>query len=459
MFDPDRIYEDLEDIACPIARPIKVQGWTEIRERCVQECHFCRLLEYHHVDEERGNLRHGFLIWPTKKEGSIFDVAGPKYRNNHPPFNIEDMPWDLQQYILRFMLVAIEPVTNPFLPRGEQEFSGGEKIQIKHRWSKYMRPGILATNKNFYQRGMDMLYGYNIFCFTRLVEDLPVKGLWTCQLCGPSDTRAKALDKFLSFHHQRILSPEKKKVNRSSLIRNLLLTDSDLDCDRYHRQGIARICQVEPCVDKLRFVFWYISKLARYGAKLHNLIITVDEEEPMTTQTLAYESGRITLHTADEAGVMKWKEAEKLQESLTQTWVTKRERPKWTDVGMVIASIQVRGTDVFAGGVMKFAVRNEWSKETLQSHCLPTNRVAKGVMEYFESTYRIGHLKNRPIISFSGRFDQRRLREDGTLVPVEKVDEWLKELAEAETAKVEKKLAEEQAMREKENPADVPVQA
>ncbi|PBP18140.1 hypothetical protein BUE80_DR011123 [Diplocarpon rosae] len=456
MFDAHWIYEGMEDIPCPIARQIKATGWGKIREWCGPECHFCCLLEYNHLDEEAGNLRHGFLIWPPAREGSILDVAEPKYRSSCPPFQIERLPRDLLQYLLRFMLVAVEPITNPFLARGEQNLPAGETFQVRHTWSRYMRPGLLATNKHFYKCGMNMLYGYNTFRFTRLVEDLPVKGIWTCQLSGSLEGKGNAFDRFLSFQHQRILSPEKKNVNRSSLIRNIILTDSDLDCDEYYRKGIARLCPGQPCVDKLRYIFWYIAKLARYGVQLHNLIITVDEEEPMTAQTIAYESGRIMLHKADEATVTKWQKADKIQKSLTDTWITTWEHRKWKDVGMEIASIQVRGTDIFAGGGVRFAVTDEWSTKTLESHCLPTSRVAKGLVEYFQSNHRIRLLRNHPIISFSGRFTQRRLREDGTLVPVNKVDEWLQELAEAEIAKAEQELAEEKAMRETPAPAGVP---
>ncbi|KAK2629525.1 hypothetical protein QTJ16_000345 [Diplocarpon rosae] len=459
MFDADCIYEGMEDIPCPVARQVKAKGWGKIQEWCGPECHFCCLLESNHLDEESGNLRHGFLIWPATREGSILDVAEAKYRSSCPPFNIESLPRDLQQYLLRFMLVAVEPITNPFISRGKQKIPAGETIQVRHTWSKYMRPGLLATNKRFYRCGMSMLYGYNTFRFTRLVEDLPVKGIWTCQLSGPLEAKADAFDRFLSFQHQRILSPEKRNVNRSLLLRNIILTDSDLDCDEYSRKGIARLCSVKPCVDKLRYVFWYISKLARYGVHLHNLIITVDEEEPMTAQTIAYESGRIMLHKADEATVTKWKKADKLQKSLTDTWTTTWEQRRWKDVGMEIASIQVRGTDIFAGGGVRFAVADEWSTKTLESHCLPTSRVAKGLVEYFQSNHRIRQLRNHPIISFSGRFTERRLREDGTVVAVDKVDEWLQELAEAEIAQAEKELAEEQAMREMMTPTVVPVPA
>lgn len=101
------------------------------------------------------------------------------------PFDFERLPLDLKYYMLRFMLVSGEPITNPFLQN-----VAATNGTIKYSWSKFMRPNLIATNKEYYKIGMKMLYKYNTFRFTRLVTKAPEKWAnWFMTTIGDSTIR------------------------------------------------------------------------------------------------------------------------------------------------------------------------------------------------------------------------------------------------------------------------------
>ncbi|KAJ5040570.1 uncharacterized protein L3040_006222 [Drepanopeziza brunnea f. sp. 'multigermtubi'] len=309
-----------------------------------------------------------------------------------PPIDINELPLDLKHLLLRFMLVSEEPITNPFLQDTDTSYG-----RIKYGWSKYMRPNILATNKEFYEIGMKMLYGYNTFRFTRLVAQAPPE-YWRGGM--------ESVGRFLEREHRLMLDPGKKTIRRSQLIKNFIISDSDLERDEHAKRGIARKPRADPAGDQTRYMLWYLWKLVRYGCDLHNLTITADADSPATLATLEHEAGRVGYHQLSGDGQSRWVKSEAARARNHAHWTAFRKH--WTDEGLRVAHVHVRGADAFAGGRMAFAPEmREAATGIWSAKPLPTSSVAMAVTGFFEHMFTAGFVLNRPIISFSGRFTQR----------------------------------------------------
>ncbi|PVH78487.1 hypothetical protein DL98DRAFT_533784 [Cadophora sp. DSE1049] len=414
MHCPHAIYEDAEDITCPMAREIKDTGWSQIKNWCVEgPCRFCdKLCHYNNDDDDRSKYRSGFLIWPMGHQGTIWDVQALERRDLPPQMPLYNLPEDVVQLILRFMLVAQEPITNPHLQnkiwyeRLPSSQSGGpvrvaERGVVKYTWSKYLRPAMLATCDRYYRMGVVMLYQYNTFHFTRLVSQ--ANNLWAdrCTL-GPSAMAGdNPLNDFLAFKHRLFISSNKTLVSqRSRQFKIVIIHDSDNDNDFYAKRGI-------------------------------DLIITIDEEEPEITDHLRFEQKLISRSWSSTDEGQKWGNPAETAErkSWAKNWSLSNQMK--IARGMHVEHILVRGTDALGGGNLRF---NHLSGRTakldsinISGRYLPTSKVAKGLIDHLAICYNLGFLINHPVVSFTGKLNQRQLMNDGSFVEDEKLDQWLAE--------------------------------
>ncbi|KAH7317873.1 hypothetical protein BKA65DRAFT_483338 [Rhexocercosporidium sp. MPI-PUGE-AT-0058] len=440
MFCQSDIFEDAEDILCPLAREIKETGWRQIKKLCIEnDCQFCDQLRPPSDDSEQERHEDGFLIWPRRYQGSIYDVKSV-YRSDSPPqFPLEKLPADLIQYLIRYFLVADEPITNPQLQnkKWHQKDPGTaaytEGGVVRYKWSKYMRPAILATNKTYHLMGSRMLYRYNTFRFTRLVAQANNQWADFCTRTGErSRTEVVPLDEFLktkvSLFDASGLYPT-TRVSRSFWIKNVIIEDSDLDSDHYAKRGISKLKSRVCSPDKYRYVFYIINKFIRFGGKISDLTITIDEEEPGVLEQLNFEEALVSQSQISEEESEQWESfIENVKDKVwTKNWIFTHEKVPAKRVS--IDHIHIRGTDALNGGDLKFRYFEGRSIKMDGTHVsgsyAPTNKVAKSIVKYFNSFYDTTLLRRWPIISFTGRFHQRRLKEDGSWVPDDELDGWL----------------------------------
>jgi len=268
-----------------------------------------------------------------------------------------------------------------------------------------------------------------------------VPTLWTTDF-GTTSTGWTALEQFLTFKHKDLSKSDSPLTNRSLLLKKVILQDSDIDCDKCAKQGVARHCPTKRPINKQKFLFWQLYRLSHIGVELQTLVITFDEEEPGLNDMLAYESGRIIQYCVPTAQRSRWVAKYKDDSMVTNSrWKTGSiESSKLP--GIRVANVLVRGTDVFAEGRMEFeqhqrcespskcvsSVCSNGSSEEgeedkfLPLVCVPTNLVAKAVVKYLENSLKVGYWQTMPRISFTGSFSQRRLQKtDGTWVTEEEI--------------------------------------
>ncbi|KAL2065295.1 hypothetical protein VTL71DRAFT_2964 [Oculimacula yallundae] len=498
------IYEAVDEISCPKGREIKETGWCWLRDFCTDtSCQFCDGLRDHFkgIDED-GKPREVYLIWSRGYQSTIYDIKSMQVSDHLPQFPIEDLPRDLWHYILKFMLVSDETITNPYLqhqkwyktdPEADEETEGGI---INYSWSKYLRPSILATNKFYHFMGTKFLYRYNTFRFTRLVAQ--TGHLWA-DFCTRSKKHKAVdlIDKFLEFEHCLMDTPgedtpeedsleedtseegtsredspkedrseggtpregtpeedtseedtltlredtpqdqatqseveQPTKVSRSYLLRKVVVEDSDLDSDYYAKRGISKMKPLVCSKDRYRYLFYIFNKFVRFGGDLSDLTITIDEEEPGVLDQIDFEEHLISPKQSSQQQEEReaWKNTflMKSRKAVTTKWkfITTSERAK----PLTIKHIYIRGTDAVAGGILSFEHPQSW-RETLggirvSGNYFATSRVARSMLRYFEGRHVAGWLKNSPIVSFSGKFSQRRLKSDGTFVPDDELEAW-----------------------------------
>ena len=128
-------------------------------------------------------------------QGSIWTAAAPPFSHDPHQLPLHKLPEGVVQLILRFMLVAEEPITNPHLqnvacyewrqsPESHVSYHLTEMNVVKYTWSTFLRPAILATCKQFYRLGVRMLYQYNTFRFTGLVSQAQTSWATRCTRDG-----------------------------------------------------------------------------------------------------------------------------------------------------------------------------------------------------------------------------------------------------------------------------------
>ncbi|KAL5331987.1 hypothetical protein ACEPPN_001530 [Leptodophora sp. 'Broadleaf-Isolate-01'] len=441
MFCQYDIFDDLEDILCPLGREIKETGWCQIKNLCAKnECQICDQLYYWNDDGEQEGHEVGFLIWTRTHQGSISDVKSMKHSDSPPQVPIEALPTDLIQYLIRFMLVADEPITNPHVQNQKwsqkdpntHEYT--ERGVIKYKWSRYLRPAILATNKTYHSLGIKMLYQYNTFRFTRLVAQ--ANNDWA-EFCIRSKKNPKLdsylLEDFLKTKVRLFDTPgasRPTRVRRSLLIKKLLVEDSDLDSDHYAKRGISKLPPRVCPTDKQRYVFYIVNKFIKLGGKLRDLTITMDDEEPGLVDQLIFEEA-VMYHS--EQSEERWQNfVEKSRHKVwSKNWsfVEQKVQPNTVAVDYV----NVRGTDATSGGDLKFRYFEGRSRKINGIHVsgnyVPTSKVAKCLLKYFKTCCKIGLVQHLSIVSFTGKFTQRRLKDDGTWVSDDNLDDWLAERA------------------------------
>lgn len=116
----------------------------------------------------------------------------------------QQLPAEVVDLMLDFMLVSTEPITNPWTQKmrtlktdygnidESEDFNHSNgmitttfnpyptithspsyrHVTIEYSWSRYMRPALLATCKEYHRRGINLLYGLNTFKFTHLMGQL-----------------------------------------------------------------------------------------------------------------------------------------------------------------------------------------------------------------------------------------------------------------------------------------------
>ncbi|KAG4430122.1 hypothetical protein IFR05_014393 [Cadophora sp. M221] len=287
-----------------------------------------------------------------------------------------------------------------------------------------------------------MLYQYNTFRVTRLVAQ--ANNDWADFCTGPpkkgSDPDMNLLDDFLKSKVRLFRTPgasRTTRVGRSCMIKKLIIEDSDLDSDYYSKRGIAKFPPLMCPIDKQRFVFYIINKFFRFGGKLRELTITMDEEEPGILGQLTFEGEVVSLieraaEGSDDKEAVRERWANFMASSRqTEVW-TKNWHFKDEEVMAMTAAVEyviVRGTGA-SGGDLKFRYfRGRTTRRDRGIHVsgnyAPTSKVAKCLLKYFKTCREKGLLRYFPVLSFTGKFDQRRLRDDGTWVSDDNLDDWL----------------------------------
>ncbi|KAH9214291.1 hypothetical protein DL95DRAFT_504207 [Leptodontidium sp. 2 PMI_412] len=394
MFCQYDIFDDLEDILCPLGREIKESGWCQIKNLCAKnECQICDQLYY----------------WNDDGDQEGHEVADEPITNPH----VQNQKWSQK-----------DPNTHEYTERGV----------IKYKWSRYLRPAILATNKTHHSLGIKMLYQYNTFRFTRLVAQ--ANNDWA-EFCIRSKKNPKLdsylLEDFLKTKVRLFDTPgasRPTRVRRSLLIKKLLVEDSDLDSDHYAKRGISKLPPRVCPTDKQRYVFYIVNKFIKLGGKLRDLTITMDDEEPGLVDQLIFEEA-VMYHS--EQSEERWQNfVEKSRHKVwSKNWsfVEQKVQPNTVAVDYV----NVRGTDATSGGDLKFRYFEGRSRKINGIHVsgnyVPTSKVAKCLLKYFKTCCKIGLLQQLPIVSFTGKFTQRQLKDDGTWVSDDNLDDWLAERA------------------------------
>ncbi|CZR63860.1 uncharacterized protein PAC_13757 [Phialocephala subalpina] len=179
--------------------------------------------------------------------------------------------------MLEFMLVSAEPITNPWIQKmrtmmteheSEDTFSsnsGGtttflsgaqtplynKRVVIEYSWSKYLRPALLATCKEYHRKGT------NLF---------------------------DAFSEFLNFKHESLRSLYPGMTHspmRLHLVRKLSLEDVDLRGRRY--RGYLN--------DKLSWQFYMVNRLEAWGACPNQLVLTFDDRDEPVVSTSQVRNG------------------------------------------------------------------------------------------------------------------------------------------------------------------------
>ncbi|KAE8444823.1 hypothetical protein EG329_014178 [Mollisiaceae sp. DMI_Dod_QoI] len=135
----------------------------------------------------------------------------------------KDFPDDIISYMLKFMLVAAEPITNPWT-QGMRTIKTQCYEDSDVESFPATAPRILRTASRHVQ-STDLLYGQNRFRFTRLIGQLGSED-WSI-FVGMNDTGedGDAFHRFVGYRHKS-LNPAQPPM-RLHLIRKLSLEDSD----------------------------------------------------------------------------------------------------------------------------------------------------------------------------------------------------------------------------------------
>lgn len=260
-----------------------------------------------------------------------------------------------------------------------------------------------------------MLYGYNRFRITRLVAQSGNQWGSFCILRNDSNHDQDHLNDWLSAKHRVLIGQERHIVRRSTLIRNLIIEDSDVDSDFYAKRGIARLVAKESPVDKHRLMLWILGKMARRGGTIRNLTVTVDEGDPGVAALAEVEQD--SCWYLDQAKQLEWvvKTCNDLSPLLDRKWTIATRKQFCSKLN--VENIHIRGTDIFGEGMTDFDVGRH--------KCVPTGQVAKAVQRLLFGLSRGVLFHNEPNVSFLGRFVQRRLKDDGSWVSDEELEEWM----------------------------------
>ena len=295
-------------------------------------------------------------------QGSIWEATPLPFSHYPPQLSLHMLPEDVVQLILRFMLVAEEPITNPHLqnvacyklrqsPESQASYHLEGTDVVKYTWSKFLRPAILATCKQYYRLGVRMLYQYNTFRFTRLVSQVNNSLATRCARDGsvrPGDK--DYLNEFLSSKHQ-IVTPYgiALVVERSRLFKKVIIHDSDNDNDPYAKRGLGKLKVRSFPADRYMTIFDIISRFTRWGSSLLDLTINIDEDEPGVADHIRFEQNFVRSRTSASKR-RQWQAYMKQQEgkSWTKYWSLLTEKVPTKRVR--IQYVLVRGTDALADG-------------------------------------------------------------------------------------------------------------
>jgi len=184
------------------------------------------------------------------------------------------LPHELILTFLEFFLVALGGITNPW--RKNDYLRSGDP-SVNYQWGKYLRPAILATNKEVYEIGINFLYGSNQFYFTQRVSSVP----------GMVNQPYEVAE----FCAQPLLSPDDDQdVNRSEFMKNIVFLYSDSAAEslqRYHNP--LEFSHEEWGLD-VTWTFALLRHFEKMTFHLNTLEITILEAIEFINRLLEYET-------------------------------------------------------------------------------------------------------------------------------------------------------------------------
>jgi hypothetical protein len=333
-----------------------------------------------------------------------------------------DLPIDLILHILRIMLDAPEGCINPWLTKEEGYYSSSIQSSFL-AWKRPLRPNILATCRVIYNLGTPILYGNNTL---RLINRLALgekgkkdfsekikSGFWNldenkCQI-------RNKMTNFFTYPH-RVFDPSgcnSKMLRRCELIKHLKIQRSEIDYDDLAAKGVSRVLKTKRWLDGQICITtdkvheeWGNFHVLRFleGRKmdLRTLTFTFDEEDERMLELLKLET-----------------QCRKLQENqLPQT----RELRigfylKHFCVGVIYRDRIICKKHDSAADFVSFGqnmkVQTLYIREAgLQERDGGTSHFMQEVTNWLSAT-KITPEK----VIFSGPFKERKMTEDGFLVP------------------------------------------
>ncbi|KAE9370857.1 hypothetical protein N431DRAFT_510296 [Stipitochalara longipes BDJ] len=312
------------------------------------------------------------------------------------PFRFLDLPKDLIVYMLRSMLFASEGYINPWLSRHEQEFlyllSTGTSFLA---WKKWLRPNILATCRELYNIGTPMIYGYNTF---RLINRLAREQWFREDFLQLENLDYRdGIINFFTYKHKVFESNGRSFtiLPRSQLIRHLKIQRSDIDDDDLACNGVSRVINTakEGC-----------NKGFLLSDKINERQVRDEEDEDM----------------------LELLELETKRRNSRENHRTQTRRLRWKFCGRFdclsffggnLRTCNHHDGDVeIVGLVQKMTVQTLYIRGTGPSEREDgINHFTQEVMNWLSAT------KLKPkTVNFSGPFKERRIMEDGFVIPGEK---------------------------------------
>ncbi|PVH78490.1 hypothetical protein DL98DRAFT_533787 [Cadophora sp. DSE1049] len=325
-----------------------------------------------------------------------------------------DLPTWAKRLILEKALVTSDAtITNPWMLHNLDD---DDNIYKPYDWCRGLNIDILCTSKEIHELGVKLLYESNIFRFTRLVDE---------QECGTVRLQrflAKKISVFSSNGPARL-------VPIASLIRRVVIHNSDVDSDALASRGYAQPLLDKPDAEQFPFVGACLRRLKSLNCQLLRLTITVDEQVEGVVESIeacsASGGGENMVaspdYTKDISGsnneralrTMAWNS---MHSSVASVAASAAHAPVTNSDGKTTddkrkTETRGRGDDEFS--VELFIVRGSISQTEDSRQMVPAGALGATALETWLSTHGI-----RPnAVRYTGPFTKRILLPDGSLPP------------------------------------------